>query len=44
MPGLRNLLAATLVAACVLPALAGCKDKHEPVKPTVTTPAAPGQR
>ena len=30
---------ASLVACCVL-LLGGCKDKHEPVKPTVATQPA----
>lgn len=33
----RNLACIAAALACLL-ALAGCKDRHEPVKPTVITP------
>jgi hypothetical protein len=32
----------TALALCAL-LLAGCKDKHEPLKPTVSAPAAQAQ-
>lgn len=33
----RNLACLAATLACLL-SLAGCKDRHEPLKPTVVTP------
>jgi len=36
---MKTLIRPLTALACCLLLLAGCRDKHEPVKPTVAAPA-----